>query len=71
MHKNENNKFAYQVYENSTYLKMFFISNEYYTNVIEGITKLTSESKSIAFKLRRDIAFDYFIFKAFSFNTSK
>ena len=71
VHKSDNNKYEYQTYETSVYIKMFFISNQYYTNVIEGITKLTSKTKSIAFKLRRDIAFDYFIFKAFSFNTSK
>jgi len=71
VHKNDNNRFEFQTYSNSTYIKMFFISNEFYTNVIEGITKLTSETKSIAFKLRRDIAFDYFVFKAFSYNASK
>ena len=71
VHKNDNNRFKFQTYENSVYIKMFFISSEFYTNVIEGITKLTSEKKSIAFKLRRDIAFDYFVFKAFSYNASK
>ena len=71
VHKSDNNRYEFQTYENSVYVKMFFISNQYYTNVVEGITKLTSKTKSVAFKLRRDIAFDYFIFKAYSFNTSK
>jgi len=71
VHKSDNNRYEFQTYENSVYVKMFFISNQYYTNVVEGITKLSSKTKSVAFKLRRDIAFDYFIFKAYSFNTSK
>ena len=52
------------------YLKIFLISNDFYKNIIEGITELSKESNAIAFKLRKDIIFDYFIFKAYSDNKS-
>ena len=62
--------FGFQVYNIEVYLKLYLISNQYYTNVIEGFTKLTNETKGISFKLRRDIIYDYFIFRAYSHNRS-
>ena len=54
--------------DDGAYLKIYLISNLFYQNVIEGITQLNKESGAIAFKLRKDIIFDYFIFKAYSDN---
>lgn len=51
-------------------LKIFLISNQYYKNIIEGVTKLNAGEKAIAFKIRNDIIFDYFIFKAYTNNLS-
>ena len=55
---------------NGINLKLFLISNQYYKNVIEGATKLNQSEKAIAFKIRNDIIFDYFIFKAFTNSNS-
>ena len=53
------------------YLKIFLISNQYYKNVVSGLTKITSETKAIAFKIRKDIFFDYFIMKLYSHDYTK
>ena len=68
--KLEYNYFGCEVEDYGAYLKIFLISNLFYKNVIEGITELNKESRAIAFKLRKDIIFDYFIFKAYSDNKS-
>ena len=65
----EENIFGLQTY-GKVYLKVYLISNLYYKNIIEGVTKINSETKAIAFKLRRDIIFDYFIVKIYSHNKS-
>ena len=53
---------------NGINLKLFLISNQYYKNIVEGVTKLNPGEKAIAFKIRNDIIFDYFIFKAYTNN---
>ena len=55
----------------SVYLKIFLISNQYYKNVVSGLTKITSETNAIAFKIRKDIFFDYFIMKLYSHDYTK
>ena len=64
------NSFGCEGEDYGAYLKIYLISNDFYINVIEGKTELNKESKAIAFKLRKDIIFDYFIFKAYSNNKS-
>ena len=49
-------------------LKIYLISNQYYKNVIEGVNIIKSNEKAIAFRVRKDVVFDYFIFKAYSNN---
>ena len=65
-------KFNYQIQtrNNKTNFKIYLISNQYYLNIVEGLTKINVENKAIAIKIRKDILFDYFIFKAHSFNIS-
>ena len=48
------------------YYKLYLISNQFYKNVVEGLTKINYSENAIAFKIRRDIAFDFFIFKSYS-----
>ena len=63
-------KYSIQTYNDKTNFKIFLISNQYYLNVVEGLTKINTENKAIAVKIRKDIIFDYFIFKAHCFNLS-
>ena len=49
-------------------LKIFLISNQYYKNILEGVTKINSNEKNIAFRISKDIPFDYFTFKAYTTN---
>ena len=63
--------FSIDVLHDNLYFKIYLISNQYYKNVVEGMTKINFNDKSIAFKIRKDIVFDYFIFKAYSFDKSK
>jgi hypothetical protein len=63
-------QFSIDVQNDNTYYRLYLISNQFYKNVVEGITKINSNEKSIAFKIRKDIVFDYFVFKAYSFNKS-
>ena len=49
------------------YYKLYLISNQFYKNVVEGLTKINYSENAIAFKIRRDIAFDFFIFKSYSY----
>ena len=63
-------QFSVDVQNDNTYYRLYLISNQFYKNVVEGITKINSNEKSIAFKIRKDIVFDYFVFKAYSFNMS-
>ena len=63
-------QFSVDVQNDNTYYRLYLISNQFYKNVVEGITKINSNEKSIAFKIRKDIVFDYFVFKAYSFNKS-
>ena len=53
---------------NGVNLKIYLISNQFYKNIIEGVTKLIQGEKAIAFKIRNDIIFDYFLFKAYLSN---
>ena len=62
----KHNVFGCEGEDVGAYLKIYLISNLFYQNVIEGITELNKESGALAFKLRKDIIFDYFIFKAYS-----
>ena len=64
----DKNFYTIQTYIGGGFVKLYLISNLYYKNIIEGLTKIKNETKAIAFKLRRDITFDYFIFKAYSHN---
>ena len=64
------NKFSFRLLING-YLKIFLISNLYYKNIVEGLTEITSETKSISFKVRKDIIFDYFIINIYSNNREK
>ena len=50
------------------YIKAYLISNQYYKNIIEGLSIIDSDTKAIAFKVRKDIIFDYFIVKIHSYN---
>ena len=52
------------------YYKAFLISNQYYKNVIEGVTEINFNEKSIAVKIRKDLVYDYFLFKAYSHDKS-
>ena len=60
--------FSVEVTNDNMYYKLYLISNQYYKNVVEGLTKINYNENSIAFKIRKDICFDYFIFKSYSFN---
>ena len=64
------NQFECTPNENGAYLKIYLISDQFYKNIVEGITTITYESKEISFKVRKDIIFDYFIFRAYSHNSS-
>ena len=63
-------KFMIDVKEDNLYFRLYLISNQYYKNIVEGLTKIIYEEKQLAFKIRKDIVFDYFIFKAYSHNKS-
>ena len=69
--KGKNFKFNVDVNKDNLYFRLYLISNQYYKNVVEGVTKINYNEKAFAFKLRKDIVFDYFIFQAYSFNKSK
>ena len=62
------NLFEFQTYYDGEFIKTYLISNLYYKNVVDGLTKIINETKAIAFKLKREIVYDYFIFKAYSHN---
>ena len=69
--KGKNNiDYSIQTHKRNINFKIFLISNQYYLNVVEGLTKINLGNKAIALKVRKDIIFDYFIFKAHSFNIS-
>ena len=63
-------KFILDVKNDNLYFRLYLISNQYYKNVVEGLTQISYEEKALAFKIRKDIVFDYFIFKAYSYNRS-
>ena len=63
------NKFEFLSNE-GVYIKIYLISNQFYKNVVEGLTIINSDTKAIAFKVRKDIIFDYFIVKVHSYNKS-
>ena len=63
-------KFTIDFNNDNLYFRLYLISNQYYKNVVEGLTKISSDEKQLAFKIRKDIVFDYFIFKAHSYNRS-
>ena len=67
---NYSSRFSIDVKNDNIYFKLYLISNQYYKNVVEGVTKINLDEKAIAFKIRKDIVFDYFIFKAYSYNKS-
>ena len=58
--------FSVEVINDNMYYKLYLISNQFYKNVVEGLTKINYSENAIAFKIRRDIAFDFFIFKSYS-----
>ena len=60
--------FSVEVFNNNMYYKLYLISNQFYKNVVEGLTKIDHSEKAIAFKIRKDIPFDFFIFKSYSYN---
>lgn len=62
-------EFDIESQNNGVNLKIYLISNQYYKNIIEGFTKLIQGERAIAFKIRNDIIFDYFIFKAHNNNS--
>ena len=62
--------YSIQTHRKNINFKIFLISNQYYLNIVEGLTKINLVNKAIAFKVRKDIIFDYFIFKAYSHNKS-
>ena len=68
--KEKSYSFSVDVWKDNLYFRLYLISNQYYKNVIEGVTKITYDENAFAFKLRKDIVFDYFVFKAYSFNRS-
>ena len=68
--KEKSYSFSVDVWKDNLYFRLYLISNQYYKNVIEGVTKITYDENAFAFKLRKDIVFDYFVFKAYSFNSS-
>ena len=61
------NKFEF-ISNEGVYIKVYLISNQYFKNIIEGLTIINSDTKAIAFKVRKDIIFDYFIVKIHSYN---
>ena len=63
----KDNKFDLQTY-GGVYIKTYLISNQYYENIVSGLTKINSETKAISFKVRKDIIFDYFVMKLYSHN---
>ena len=68
-YENKNkNLYHVDVKDKYSFYKLYLTSNQYFKNVIEGITKINKEDSSIAFKVKKDIIFDYFIFKAYSLN---
>ena len=62
--------FTVNVLYEELYYRIYLISNQYYKNIVGGITKLNSDEKIFAFKIRKDIIFDYFTLRAYSFNKS-
>ena len=63
-------KFSLDIKHDNLYFRLYLISNQFYRNLVEGLTKIDLEQKSLAFKIRKDIVFDYFILKAYSYNKS-
>jgi hypothetical protein len=59
--------FSVEVTNDNMYYKLYLISNQFYKNVVEGLTKIDYNENAIAFKIRKDIAFDFFIFKSYSY----
>jgi hypothetical protein len=66
----ENNIYKFQTLSD-VYLKTYLISNQYYKNIVSGLTEITSETKAIAFKVRKDIFFDFFVMKLYSDDPTK
>lgn len=66
----KDNKLEFQVYVGA-YIKAYLISNQYYENIVSGLTKINSETKAISFKVRKDVIFDYFVMKSYSHNHKK
>ena len=63
-------KFSIDVKNDDLYFRLYLISNQYYKNIVEGITRITFDERIFALKIRKDVVFDYFVFKAYSFNKS-
>ena len=68
--KEKDDTFQYSIenWNDKINLKIFLISNQYYKNILEGVTKINSNEKNIAFRISKDIPFDYFTFKAYTSN---
>ena len=66
----KNNVIDFQIYDFEAYIKVFLISNLYYKNIIDGVTRINSDTKAISFKVRKDIIFDYFRIIIYSHNKS-
>ena len=66
----KNNVIDFQIFEKGAYIKVFLISNLYYKNIIDGLTRINSDTKAISFKVRKDIIFDYLRIIIYSHNKS-
>ena len=62
-----NNLLDFRIFS-PTYIKLYLVSNQYYQNLVEGLNIINSETKAFAFKVRKDIIFDYFILVLYSHN---
>ena len=63
-------KQVYFISYDGVYIKFYLTSNLLYTNIVEGINIFNFEDKekNFAFKMRRDILYDYVLIKSYSYN---
>ena len=55
------------------YIKFYLTSNSLYINIVEGLNKIEFENRNkfVAFKMRRDIVYDYVLINIYSYNKSQ
>lgn len=68
--KNEKTKISFISYENDVFIKVYLTSDLLYKNIIEGINKIDILSRNLAFKMRKDILYDYLLIDIYSHNKS-